>query len=226
MSSCIVYALIARRRDVLCEYTSNNVSGNFATVTRVLLTKLPIQDGRAAYLYDEQSFCYIVDDSITFLCMTGEQTKTRLAFSFLEDIKGKWRERFGVLEKSALAFSLDDAFRPVLKDRIEFYSSNGMPDNFSTVQSKIDSVKEVMVENIEKVLERGERIELLVHKTDRLAGEAFRFNRNAKSLKHELWCRACRTKLLCLAVVLLIVTASVALVCGLSLGKCTSTSKQ
>ena len=37
-----------------------------------------------------------------------------------------------------------------------------------TLQARIDSVKDIMVDNIDRVLERGEKIELLVDKTDRL----------------------------------------------------------
>jgi vesicle-associated membrane protein 7 len=49
----------------------------------------------------------------------------------------------------------------------EFFNNNAT-DELSKVQSQIDGVKEVMVQNIEKVLECGEKIELLVDKTDRL----------------------------------------------------------
>lgn len=41
-----------------------------------------------------------------------------------------------------------------------------------TVQ--VNEVKDVMVENIEKVLERGEKIELLVDKTDDLRNQVRR----------------------------------------------------
>jgi len=37
--------------------------------------------------------------------------------------------------------------------------------------AQVNEVKDVMVENIEKVLERGERIELLVDKTDVLRNQ-------------------------------------------------------
>ena len=45
------------------------------------------------------------------------------------------------------------------------------PEELSRVaglQKKVDEVKNIMVDNIEKVLERGEKIELLVDKTDNL----------------------------------------------------------
>jgi hypothetical protein len=45
------------------------------------------------------------------------------------------------------------------------------------VQAQIDTVKDVMIENIDRVLERGERIELLVDKTDRLNQQAFKFEK-------------------------------------------------
>jgi len=38
--------------------------------------------------------------------------------------------------------------------------------------AQVDEVKHVMTENIEKVLERGERLELLVDKTDNLRTQA------------------------------------------------------
>lgn len=46
----ILYALIARNKDVLAEYTPQ--SGNFTTVTLMLLNKFPGEDGKMSYLYD------------------------------------------------------------------------------------------------------------------------------------------------------------------------------
>jgi hypothetical protein len=51
------------------------------------------------------------------------------------------------------------------------------------VQAQIDEVKDVMLENIDRVLERGEKIELLVDKTDRLNQQAFRFEKSVSGLK-------------------------------------------
>ena len=45
----IVYALIARGRTVLAEFTSQR--GNFSTVTRALLSKIPAADGRMSVSY-------------------------------------------------------------------------------------------------------------------------------------------------------------------------------
>lgn len=42
---------MAREKTVLAEYTAT--SGNFPTVTRVLLAKIPSTDGRMSYVYDK-----------------------------------------------------------------------------------------------------------------------------------------------------------------------------
>lgn len=38
-----------------------------------------------------------------------------------------------------------------------------------------------------QVLDRGERIELLVHKTDSLQAQAFTFRRQSRCLHHHMW---------------------------------------
>lgn len=194
----ILYALVARKKAVLAEYT--NMTGNFTTVTRVLLSKIPESDSKMSYAYDSHVFHYIVDQGITFLCMSDESVKRRITFAFLEDIKKLWRERFASVEQNALAFSLNDMFSPILKQKIvcyfnsyfqlfddlffnlllfqEFYNNDPSSDRIARVQQQIDEVKDVMIENIDRVLERGERIELLVDKTDRLNQQAFKFEKS------------------------------------------------
>jgi hypothetical protein len=145
---------------------------------RVLLGKIPETDGKMSYVYDKHIFHYIVDNGMTFLCMADESTKRRITFAFLEDIKSLWRERIGEAEKSALAFSLNDMFSPILRQRMEYYAGNPTAtDNISRVQAQIDNVKDVMMENIDKLLERGEILELLVDKTEKLNAQAFKFEK-------------------------------------------------
>ena len=46
-----------------------------------------------------------------------------------------------------------------------------------------------MVQNIEKVLARGEKIELLVDKSDALNRSAAKFEKNSNKLKNQMWWR-------------------------------------
>ncbi|RHY92106.1 hypothetical protein DYB35_012865 [Aphanomyces astaci] len=80
-----VYALVSRGKTVLAEFTAS--SGNFPTVTRVLLAKIPTEDSKMSYVYDQHIFHYVVQDGITYLCMADNDFKRRVPFQFLEDLK-------------------------------------------------------------------------------------------------------------------------------------------
>jgi hypothetical protein len=47
----VFYALVARRSTVLAEFTGR--SGNFPTITRVLLGKVTTEDQKMSYVYDK-----------------------------------------------------------------------------------------------------------------------------------------------------------------------------
>merc|ERR1711981_1415125 len=80
-------------------------------------------------------------------------------------------------------------FSHILKKEMDYFNNNPEADAVSKVKGQIEDVKNVMVENVEKVLERGEKIELLVDKTDRLTQQAFKFENTSKQLRSALFWR-------------------------------------
>jgi vesicle-associated membrane protein 7 len=179
----ILYGLVARGKNVLAEFTTT--SGNFPTITRVLLGKIPDQDGKMSYVYDSFVFHYVVENHIIYLCMCDDMNKRRIPFLFLDDVKQRFLAAYGEAAQTAHAFAMSAEFGRTLEKQMEFYNSSSA-DSFAQVNSKLDDVKNVMVQNIEMVLERGERLELLVDKTDKLQAEAFKFNRGARALKNQM----------------------------------------
>ena len=97
----------------------------------------------------------------------------------------------------------------------------GQQDALRNVQSEIAGVREIMTENIERVLERGERIDLLVDKTDRLGGSAGDFRVRSQGLRRQMWWKNVRLMVLLVAVVLFLVYLFVGFGCGLP-GECLS----
>ena len=65
-----------------------------------------------------------------------------------------------------------------------------------------------------QVLERGERIELLVDKTDHLQSESFAFKRDARRMRQKMWWQNVRWMVALGAVVLFIIYVIVAIVCS------------
>lgn len=120
--------------------------------------------------------------------MIGKQSVgQRVPFGYLVEVKKRFlsqydpeRTSFSSLPPYGAA-----AFNSKLKDMMVQYGSTqeGREDAISKAQKEIDDVRGIMTENIERVLERGERIDLLVDKTDRLGGSARDFRVRSKGLR-------------------------------------------
>jgi vesicle-associated membrane protein 7 len=82
-------------------------------------------------------------------------------------------------------------------------------------------VRDGVVASVERVLERGERIELLVDKTNGLSQQAFRFERSSRTLRREVMLRRLRLWAAAGAVLALVALAIAAAVCGgIGFGRC------
>lgn len=140
-----------------------------------------------AFYTDRYLFHYICEDGITYMCMADDSFGRRIPFIFLQDLKEKFLTTYGknrALE--APPYGLNE-FSRVIEKQMEYFSTNPNADRLKQVHGEIEQVKDVMVHNIERVLERGERIELLVDKTDNLNQQAFAFKKRSTQLKRAMW---------------------------------------
>ena len=86
------------------------------------------------------------------------------------------------------------------------YNTNPPTDELTNAQNQLAQVKDIMVQNVEQILSRGERIELLVDKTDNMANQATAFRRGARTVRRQMWWK--NTRILGLSVVVAIVSIS------------------
>uniref|UniRef100_A0A6U4MYF0 V-SNARE coiled-coil homology domain-containing protein n=1 Tax=Hemiselmis andersenii TaxID=464988 RepID=A0A6U4MYF0_HEMAN len=200
--NAIVYSLVARETVILAEFAAG--TGNFASVTRKILEKIPGSDSRMSYVCDRHIFHIMVFDGLTYMCMAEEDFGRRAAFSFLEDIKNKFSTTYGERGRTALAYSMNEDFSRVLSKQMDHYSASGDNDKIERVKADMDDVKNVMVDNIEKVLKRGEKIELLVDKTDNLNQQSIRFKKHSSQLKTAMWWQNARLMIFVGAVVVVV----------------------
>eukprot|EP01035_Chromulina_nebulosa_P068381 gene68381-93712_t len=96
---------------------------------------------------------------------------------------------------------------------MDFYNSSSS-DSLSAVTSRLDDVKNVMIENIDTLMQRGEKLELLVEKTDMLQAEAFKFEKSSRELKRTMYWRRLKLYLLASLILALIIWLISSLICG------------
>jgi len=183
---------VCRRRYGVCVSASDQYNaGNFVKIGREILKKLPArtEDQKQNYLYNGFVFSYIVKNSILFMCLTPEAFPRRIAFAFLADVATRFCTTYGVgesnirVEQESLETFAD--FKSVLKRQMVHYG-NEQNDSLSKVRRDIDEVREQVVRNVDSLLERGEKLELLVSKTGDMTQEAFAFKKESTKLKSSL----------------------------------------
>ena len=160
------------------------------------------------------AFNYLSSQGYTFLCVADDAYGRAIPFAFLEKVRDEWFAKWADKGASAAAHSLDRSFGARLKYWMEYCETH--PDEVSKaaeVQKKVDEVKGIMVENIERVLERGEKIELLVDKTDNLRFQADKFHKTGRTLRNKMWWQNFKVQIIVLLIVILIAVIIFCSVC-------------
>lgn len=208
----ILYALVARGSVVLAEFSTT--STNASAISRQILEKIPgNDDSNVSYSQDRYIFHVKRTDGLTVLCMADDSAGRRIPFAFLEDIHGKFVKTYGRAVHSALAYAMNDEFSRVLSQQIEFYSNDPNADRINRLKGEMSQVRNVMIENIDKVLERGDRLELLVDKTETMQGNTFRFRKQTRRFKNAVWWRNVKLTIAAIILLLIIIYVVLAFVC-------------
>ncbi|KFX97605.1 hypothetical protein O988_04766 [Pseudogymnoascus sp. VKM F-3808] len=192
----LLYACIAHNTTILSEHTTPGASSTSSLASLILPKISHATPQKLTYTHNDNFVHYIASapseypDSpaaggLTYLVVAHSSAGRRIPFGFLVEIKNRFLSQF---EPSATDFaSLPNygaaSFNGELKKLMVDYGTTqgGKQDAISNVHNEIENVRGIMTENIERVLERGERIDLLVDKTDRLGGSAHDFRVRIKS---------------------------------------------
>lgn len=206
----IFYSVIARGDTPLCSH--QNQTGNFDEVVRSMLPNIPTRnDAKTTYTSHNYMFHVMIDNGIIYMCASDPEFGRRQPYAFLTELKREFLS--GSLShraQFATENELNRDFSPVMATQMEKFSSaeaSGGGDNLSKLQSQVDEVKGVMTQNIEKVLERGERLDDLMNKTTDLEASSATFKKTARRVSRKMWWK--NTKM---TIILVVVALTVLLV--------------
>ena len=216
----LIYAFVARGNVVLAEYTE--FSGNFNSIAYQCLQKLPASNNKFTYNCDAHTFNYLVDNGYTYCVVADESSGRQIPMAFLERVKDEFVSKYGGGKAAtAPANGLNKEFGPKLKELMQYCVDH--PEEISKlakVKAQVSEVKGVMMENIEKVLYRGEKIELLVDKTENLHQQAQDFRSTGTKMRRKMWVQNMKIKLIVLGILIALILIIVLSVChGFNCGK-------
>jgi len=198
---------------VLAEYTE--FKGNFTGIAAQCLQKLPASNNKFTYNCDNHTFNYLVEDGFAYCVVADESVGRQVPMAFLERVKEDFKRRYGGgRADTAVANSLNRDFGSKLKEHMQYCIDH--PEEISKlakVKAQVSEVKGVMMDNIEKVLDRGEKIELLVDKTENLRFQAQDFQKKGTELRRKMWFQNMKVKLIVLGIVVALILIIVLSVC-------------
>jgi len=209
----LIYSFVARGTVVLAEYTE--FKGNFTSIAAQCLQKLPASNNKFTYNCDNHTFNYLVEDGFAYCVVADESVGRQVPMAFLERVKEDFKRRYGGgRADTAVANSLNRDFGSKLKEHMQYCVDH--PEEISKlakVKAQVSEVKGVMMDNIEKVLDRGEKIELLVDKTENLRFQAQDFQKKGTDLRRKMWFQNMKVKLIVLGIVVALILIIVLSIC-------------
>mmetsp|Transcript_40557 Transcript_40557/g.94171 ORF Transcript_40557/g.94171 Transcript_40557/m.94171 type:complete len:225 (-) Transcript_40557:19-693(-) len=217
----IVYALVIRgQRVVLAEYTA--LAGNFQQATIQILQKLESTSEWKSYIYGEYAFHYIVDQTLGlwFVCMAERLLGRRIPFGFLQAVQDAFAQTYSAEQaESAIAYGMQSNFREQLQGLMERYNSPDV-DRVASMMAKVQHINDHLMDSIDLILERQEKIDLLVHRSEELSASASSFRRDAEHLRRRVWWQNAKTMAGMACVVIFAILVVLMFFCGFSFSKC------
>lgn len=149
--------------------------------------------------------------------MASAELGRRIPFAFLIEVKRKFLQLYepGRVDFAAQPAYGCAAFNPDLRALLQKYNTQPPADSLANAKREIESVRDIMTENIDRVLNRGERLDLLIDKTDRLGSNATDFRVRSRGLRREMWWKNVKVMAMLTGLIIVLIWLFVGMGCGL-----------
>ncbi|PPD88910.1 hypothetical protein GOBAR_DD14174 [Gossypium barbadense] len=139
-------------------------------------------------------FSYLEDIHMRFMKNYGRVARYAPAYAMNDEFSRVLHQQMEFFSSSPSADALNrvrgevgEAIFQLCKQHTSVITSLAEKKTRQLLNIYSENIRSIMVENIEKILERGDRIELLVDKTATMQDGAFHFKKQSKRLRQALW---------------------------------------
>ena len=176
---------------------------NLAKTLETVVSSVPRREYRRQTVEDtEVNYHYLSNGEGRIVgCVTTKDVKTRVVFSFLDTVEGLVRGQ--VDGRSA---------KKILQQKME-YSNDPANDKISAVQESIENAKNIMTDNVDKALARGDHIDTIHAKSVKLEEQSAKFNKKSGDLKRQMCLRNAKFYALVVGAVLVLILIVLMIIC-------------
>lgn len=174
---------------ILVASVDNSFSGNDGRSAKSILRTLKDSSLQRCTIQDKNCFYhYIIADNVAYVTVCERGYDERLAFKYLYAIEKEFNKAHGhqvnQFSRPYAAVSFD---RTLNKIRREFIDPES-PANIQKLGSDLNEIRNVMRQNIDEVLGRGEKLSVVQDQATSLRSDTSKFRKKAKKLNMQaLW---------------------------------------
>jgi vesicle-associated membrane protein 7 len=215
------YALVARGTTPLAEYAV--VAGNSRAIVLKMLESLDPNKSRGIVEQAGGIILSLTDpDRITYVCVVDRQINSSAGYAFLDEVKGKWRQRYGNSAGSFAPSSKNAEFgNTEIAAIMRNYNSQSF-QKINQIKQNLESAQTEMTQNLTMALARGEQLSNMETKAEDIRSSARTFQREAKALKWQQCLNKWRWWVLGIVILLVIIVALLLIFCKPDFSKCKS----
>ena len=184
-----------------------SASGNLELIAQLALEKITPGDTQRCIEEGNYRVYVSVSKKITYLCITNPEYPSGRAFQLLDNIERRlFKDRLYPKATQEGPYSLRSEFADKLA--VEMAEIDG--SSIHKLKTKASQVQQVLHQDIEKVVDRGEALDTLLGRSEYLAQDSAEFNRKATKLRRKIMWKS--IKLWVVIGVIITVVASVIIV--------------
>ncbi|EPY42662.1 vesicle-associated membrane protein 7 [Angomonas deanei] len=138
----------------------------------------------------------MTDDTTGFAVLCGKSVSRREGQAALDDLSSLFRKMF-VENVSKLTSSSVSVFSKPAKDLL--LSSGNGPDSLAKineVKSAVDEAKGLAMDNVERLIQRDQKIDDIIHASEDLLYHSDGFGRNSRALSDQIWWNSMKGKII------------------------------
>ena len=127
---------------------------------------------------------YLYENSIIILLLS-ESVNDKYAFSFLNDVKNELLKNFSIDElMNTNGFQLNKGTE-ILKKKMLYYNSHPVTTSNGEIIENLNLAKDAMIENVEALLERNDKMDIIAQKSDSLKNFSNNLSSFAENIRNK-----------------------------------------
>ncbi|XP_036144083.1 vesicle-trafficking protein SEC22b [Monomorium pharaonis] len=186
----VLFTIIARVADGLplaATMQDNEQDGKniveYQNQAKLLFRKLgPQSPTRCTLETGPYFFHYLIENEVCYLVLCERNYSTRIAYSYLEDIAQEFHSQYGKRVNTVTRPYTFIEFDTYIQKAKKIFTDSRSRRNLNTLNTQLQDVQKIMVQNIDDVLQRGIVLSELDTKTQNLSMLSQKYKKDARHL--------------------------------------------